>query len=500
MKQAMKHITISITYRLAFLALVVALVTPSCSKKFLDQTPPSAVPASSAITDEPSMYTALLGAYSSLRATDFYGRTYAVKGDLMSDDSYLSSSNSGRYLGFNQYDMDKTNSYPSAVWQNAYAGIKNANFIINSGVAASTDNLNQMFSEAYALRGLILFDLLRNFSMPYASGGNGPGVPIVLKFDQTAKPGRSTIAAGYTQVLADLNKALSMAKFDQGASMKFAATGQSRIMNSSFITKYTIEGLLARVYQHMGDWANAKAMALDVAQNSGFSMVASTALVGYWAGTSPRSDKVETMFEVTSDANNSVSDGTLANLYVPKPVGSYGDILATQTLYNSYTATDARIKLYNPSTRTGQLGTAYYVTKYPIDVVNYDDVKIVRYAEVLLILAEAYHNTGDDVNALKYLNMVAMRRDPAYAGYTSTGAQVLEDILNEREKEMAFEGYRFWDLYRLQRSFVKPQAQDATNTIIKSITVTPGTTRNFIFPIPSDEALVNPGIGQNTGY
>ena len=65
---------------------------------------------------------------------------------------------------------------------------------------------------------------------------------------------------------------------------------------------------------------------------------------------------------------------------------------------------------------------------------------------------------------------------------------------------MAFEGYRFWDLYRLQRSFVKPQAQDATNTIIKSITVTPGTTRNFIFPIPSDEVLVNPGIGQNAGY
>ena len=496
----MKYIMISIKYRLVLVSLGAVLVATSCSKKFLDQQPYNGVPNPTAVVDEPSMYSGLLGLYSSLRATDFYGRTYAIKGDLMSDDCFLSSSNSGRYLGFNQYDMDKTNSYPSAIWQNAYAGIKNANVIINSGVVASTDNINQMYSEAYALRGLILFDLLRNFSMPYASGSNGPGVPIVLKFDQLATPPRATIAAGYTQVLADLNKALSMTKFDRGTSMKFIATGQSRLMNSSFVTKYAIEGLLARVYQHMGDWANAKAMALDVAQNSGFTIIPSSGVVGYWAGTSPRTDKVETLFELTSDANNSVSDGTLANLYVPKPVGSYGDILATQAFYNSYAATDVRRNLFNASSRTGQLGTAYYVTKYPIDNINYDDVKIVRYSEVLLILAEAYHNTGDDVNALKYLNMVAQNRDPVYTGYTSSGAQLLEDILNEREKEMAFEGYRFWDLYRLQRSFVKPQAQDAANTIIKSVTVTPGTTRNFIFPIPNDEVQLNPGIGQNTGY
>jgi len=478
---------------------VLCLTGFSCSKNFTNQFPTTGVPAASAVSDEPSMYTAVLGMYSSLRATDFYGRTFAVKGDLMSDDCFLSSSNSGRYIGFNNYDMDKTNAYPSAVWQNAYSTIKNANVIINSTVTANTDNLNHMFGEAYAIRGMVLFDLLRNFSLPYA-GGDGPGVPIVLKFDQLAKPARNKITEGYTQVIADLTKALSLVKFDQGNTMKFTATGQSRAINDSYITKYAIEGILARVYQHMGDWNNAKAMALDVVQNGGYSLVSSSGLVGYWGGTSPRSDKVETMFEVTSDANNSVGDGTLANLYVPKPVGSYGDILATKALYSSYAATDVRRNLYNPSTRTGQLGTAYYVTKYPIDVVNYDDVKIVRYAEVILILAEAYHNLGDDVNALKYLNMVAQKRDPANAlGYITTGAPLQDSILSERQKELAFEGYRFWDLYRLQRSFVKPQSQDASNNINRSITVTPATT-NYIFPIPNDEILVNPNLAQNRGY
>ena len=475
------------------------LLFSSCSKNFTDQTPYNSVQAGGSIHDEPSMYTGIIGLYSSLRATDFYGRTYAVKGDLMADDAFLSSSNSGRYLGFNNYDMDKTNAYPSAVWQNAYSAIKNANFIINSGLATSTDNISQMYGEAYALRGLVLFDLLRNFALPYAAG-DGPGVPIVLKFDSLAKPARDKIFAGYTQVLADLNKALSLVKFDQGKTMTFAVSNQTRAVNTSYITKYAIEGILARVYQHMGDWTNAKNMALDVVQNGGFTLVASTALTGYWAGTTPRSDKAETLFEVTNDANNNVSDGTLANLYVPKPVGSYGDILATKAFYGTYSTTDARRSLYNPTTRTGQLGTAYYVTKYPIDVTNYDDVKIVRYAEVILILAEAYHNLGDDVNALKYLNMVAQKRDPSLTtGYTVTGAPLVDTILSERAKETAFEGYRFWDLYRLQRTFVKPQSQDASNNIIKSVTVTPAT-RNFIFPIPFDEIQVNPNLTQNNGY
>jgi len=494
----MKH---TLKGRIALLVMATGLLASSCTKTFTNQLPTTGVPASTAVTDEPSMYTAVLGMYSSLRATDFYGRTFAVKGDLMSDNCFLSSSNSGRYIGFNNYDMDKTNAYPSAIWQNAYSAIKNANVIINSKVAQTpnTDNLSHMVGEAYAIRGLVLFDLLRNFSMPYATG-DGPGVPIVLKFDQSAKPARNKITEGYTQVLGDLTKALSMIKFDQKTTMTFLATGQSRFINESYITKYAIEGLLARVYQHMGDWTNAKAMAQDVLQNGGYTLTSSGGLQSYWLRTNPVGDKVETIFEVTSDGNNSVSDGTLANLYVPKPVGSYGDILATQALYNSYSATDARRGLYNPTTRTGQLGTAYYVTKYPIDNVNFDDVKVVRYAEVILILAEAYHNLGDDVNALKYANMIAIQRDPSFTGYTTTGAQVLESILTERQKELAFEGYRFWDLYRLQRTFIKPQSQDASNNINRSITVVPGTTRNFIFPIPNDEILVNPNLTQNPSY
>ena len=481
-------------------AAIICSALTSCKKEFLNIKPYNSVVLSEAIKNEADLSAALNGLYSSLRATDFYGRTYAVKGDLMSDIAFLSSANSGRYLQFSQYNMAYSDGYANNIWSNGYTAIKNANFIINSGIVNNTDNVSQMLSEAYAVRAMVLFDLCRNFARPYSDNPDGLGVPIVLKFDLAAKPSRNTIKEVYNQVIADLDQAYTLAKFNQGVSMNLNGSGATRILNSSFISKYAIKCLQARVYQNKGDWDKAKSAALEVVNNAGFSLTAATSLVGYWKGTSPRTDKVETMFEITSDGNNQVGDGTLAAIYVPKNAGgSYGDILATNDFYKTYSATDVRKQLYNVSTRSGQIGSAIYVTKYPTDYTSYDDVKICRYAEVLLILAESYYNLGAVINANLYLNMVAQKRDPSFVGYSSVGSQILEDILNERKKEFAFEGYRFWDLYRLKRSFVKPQAQDINANTSLSINVTPATL-NYILPISFEEMLVNPNMVQNPGY
>jgi hypothetical protein len=354
-------------------------------------------------------------------------------------------------------------------------------------------------SEAYAIRGLVYFDLVRNFGLPYTTAPSSAGVPIVTKFEVNSKPARNTVAEVYTQVIADLTKAISLAKFNQGQTMSFILTAKTRAINSSFMTKYAAETVLARVYQHKGDWANAKAAALDVIANSGFSLVTSSNVISYWKGAAPLTGKVETMFEVTSDANNQVGDGTLAVFLIGKPGGgAYGDMLATKAFYDTYTTTDTRRGLISPEVRSGQLGTAHYVAKYPIDNVNLDDVKVVRFSEAYLILAEAYYNLGDITNANATLNKFVVNRDPK-AVYASSGSQVLTDILDERAKEFAFEGYRFWDLTRMGYTFVKSQGQDASNTITIKITVAPGNT-NLLFPIPNDEILVNPNVTQNAGY
>jgi len=483
-----------------FLAIGTIAMLFGCSKTFLDQKPFNSVVLSEAIKTEDDMSTALTGLYASLRATDFYGRTFAIKGDLMADKCFLSSANSGRYVSFNLYNFTKTDGQASAIWSNGYNAIKNANFIINAGLdPAANPNVSQLMSEAYAIRGLVYFDLVRNFGLPYTTAPSSPGVPIVTKFEVSSKPARNTVAEVYAQVIADLTKAISLAKYNQGQTMNFTLTAKTRAINSSFMTKYAAETLLARVYQHKGDWANAKAAALDVIANSGFTLATSSNVISYWKGAAPLTGKVETMFEVTSDANNQVSDGTLAVFLIGKPGGgAYGDMLATKAFYDTYTTTDTRRGLISPEVRSGQLGTAHYVAKYPIDNVNLDDVKVVRFSEAYLILAEAYYNLGDITNANATLNKFVVNRDPK-AVYASSGAQVLTDILDERAKEFAFEGYRFWDLTRLGYTFVKPQGQDASNAITIKITVAPGNT-NLLFPIPNDEILVNPNVTQNAGY
>ena len=494
----MKNYKLIITLNLCLLASLL-ITFSSCKKSFLDKKPTDAIVIQDAIKNDADMSAALNGLYSSLRATDFYGRTLAIKGDLMADHCFLSSANSGRYNNLASYTMVKTDGYASGVWSNSYKAIKNANLIINSGLAASSDAISHMYAEAYAIRALVHFDLCRNYATPYTKDQNAPGIPIVLAFDQYAKPSRNTVKEVYTQVLADLTKAFSMAKYNQGQSMSISGPPIStRTINSSFIGKYAIRALMARVYQHMGDWANARDASLDVINNSGFTLVSNANFVSYWKGTTPIASKVETLFEVTSDANNSVGDGTLANLYVSKALGgSYGDILPTKQFYDMHTATDVRKKLYLDTVRSGQQGRAYCVFKYPIDP-NYDDVKILRLSEMYLIAAEAYYNLTVPASANNYLNLFAVTRDPSVV-YNSSGAQILTDILNERLKEFAFEGYRFWDLTRLQMSFNKPQGQDATGAITSNVSVTPSTL-NVVWPIPNDEILVNPNISQNPGY
>ena len=154
--------------------------------------------------------------------------------------------------------------------------------------------------------------------------------------------------------------------------------------------------------------------------------------------------------------------------------------------------------MFITGTRASQ--TVRIVNKYQntSNAADKDDVKVIRYAEVLLTLAEAYDHLGDEVNATLYLNMLSKQRDPSFAGYTSTGAQLLNDIILERRKELAFEGMRYLDLQRLQLDVVRVNINN--NYVgVTPLTLTLNSFRR-IFPIPQNERDANPVISQNSGY
>lgn len=476
------------------ISFLLLLGTSACKKSFFDLKPYDALPVNSAISSDADLVVAVNGMYASLRNVNLYGRTLPVKGDLAADNVYLRTGNSGRYLSFRDYNQTTANGEAAGVWNAAYVVIKNANQVINAGLA-DTPVVDELKGEAYAIRALMYFELVRNFAHPYTVAPNDPGVPIVTAYDQNALPPRSTVKEVYAQIVSDLQKAFSLITLEQGESMMIASTQATRVMTSEYVSKYAAEGLLAKVYLTMGDWEHAKEAALDVVNNSGYSLVDEGSYEGYWADPGARIDKVETMFEVSADASSNLSSNQLSAFYQQPPLG-YGDLWVTNDLYDLYSATDVRrdvILTGNASGQTIYINNKYSNTANPADK---DNIKVLRYADVVLILAEAYAHLNDDANARKYLNMVAEARDPSFNGYNSSGAALLTDIIKERRKELAFEGDRYWDLMRLNLPITNHLKNQNPYTPFPISVDEP----HRIFPIPQTEIDVNPNIEQNPGY
>ncbi|HEY0895034.1 MAG TPA: RagB/SusD family nutrient uptake outer membrane protein, partial [Sphingobacteriaceae bacterium] len=302
--------------------LVIAAMMSSCSDEFLNQEPSTAIPSDQALNTDADVLAAVNGMYSALQATDLYGRTKFVLGDLLADNSFVSVENAGRYITFEGYTHSRTSSEIAGLWTNAYVAIGRANEIINSSQAKVNDQatVDHYKGEAYAVRALMYFELVRHFARPFTDNPNGPGVPIVLERAITAKPGRNTVTEVYNQINSDLDKAYTMLS-------KYYGTGR--------FSKFAARGLAAKVALYQGNDATALQYAEEVINQGGFSLIPRQNVVSYWGSAATQtSTKNETLFEVTfTEIDNNGSD-EIGDMYSQQ--GGYGDILTTEDVYNLY--------------------------------------------------------------------------------------------------------------------------------------------------------------------
>lgn len=448
-----------------------ATLLGACKKSYLDLKPYTDIPAADAVNTPSTIASALNGTYYGLIGVNLYGRTVPVFGDLLGDNTFISKVNSGRYLNEQNYSVTVNDADVSGIWSSTYTNILRANNIIASPLAGQ----NQVKGEAYALRALDYFNLVRFFGKPYTDDPASLGVPLVLTYDPLALPKRNTVNEVYTQILSDLENAYS---------------SMSTYRGSAYFSKYAARALEAKVNLYKGDYQKAYDQATDVINNSGFTLVAANALNDYFASQDPHdaSSKVETLFEVASDPVNNISTDELTGIYAQGP--TYGDVLANPALYNLYSATDVRRDEIEVGVRqkTGGENPAYIVLKYDNSDGLYGVKKVLRLGEVYLIAAEASQRLGK-ADALTFLNALMAKRDPGFV-YASTGAQLLTDILTERRKELAFEGDRFHDLNRLKATIPRTSPLYSTGPIAY-----PNNKR--VLPIPQNETNVNPNIVQN---
>ena len=461
----MKNITAKI-----LLVVMVLTTFSSCKKSFLELDPPANLTPEQALRTEADLLVALRGAYAGLRSTAMYGRSLMVIGDMMADNTYQSVLNTNRYTLFNNYSYNLTDGDVSGLWSTAYGIILRTNNIINANVSGAT--VNQIKGEARTIRALCYFNLVRYFARPFTDNPAGLGVPIVTVYNADLKPGRNTVAEVYAQIHADLNSAYNL---------------MTTYSNSSQFSKFAARALQARVFLTQNDKTNARTAALDVINNGGFTLITAAGHGAYWANPVIRTDRVETIFEVSADAvaNNAFD----ALSYIYSQAGNYGDMLCADDLYASFEAADVRRALYATGVRGGL--PSVFVNKYPNFTGDHTDTKVLRLSEMYLIVAEA---TTNETEARTYVNAITAQRGAT--AIASTGTALFNDIMAERRKELAFEGERYMDMQRFKLDINRGANYPAAARAV------PYANFRRVFPIPQTEIDVNPTIKaqQNPGW
>jgi hypothetical protein len=452
-----------------------------------------------------------------------FGAAFVEQGDCRGEDAV-------NLQAFYQYTYEGTYTTSTAnneaYWSDTYRLINRCNMVIAGVNNAVSKNIitaavgNQYLGEAYFMRGIAHLELLFHFARPFKETANAahPGVPYRTKpyttqsaIDEGAAQSRNTVAECYAKILEDLNFA------EANLPPKSGRTGNAKIVRA---TKGAAIAMKTRVYQHMWDWPNVivegqKLLALPA--GDGYSLTA--APDGPFAS---NYNNTESIFSMENSAtNNPTTNGSLPQMYNGK--GRALVCISPIVWRNSYWLADDKRRgatmAYTPT--TGSLKGIYFTEKYK-DIVNFTDAApVIRHAEVLLNMAEAYarrNGAGDLANALLYLNMVRNRSlaTPGTQAYTAgsfvDANAMINAILAERRIEFCMEGRRWPDLHRLKLdipgklSNSNPPATAYTLGTEYSgpygVVAVPYANYKYLWPIPQIEINANPVLAaeQNPGW
>ncbi|MDB5210910.1 MAG: RagB/SusD family nutrient uptake outer membrane protein [Sediminibacterium sp.] len=451
-----------------------------CSKQ-LDLKPTDGfteVNAFSSVADAQLGANAVYGAYGA-----YLNTMYSTA--LVTDESKIGYDNAGQgALTFRyQYSADGTTGGDViAAYRGYYSVIDQANRILAKlpGLPASNPSDESrkaiLKGQMLGMRALAHFDLLQLYSNKYTPGDLG--IPIMLSSNITAQPKRNTMAEVITQVETDFADALAL--LPAATSSNFTDT----VMNQLNINAYR-----AKVALFKGDYANAITYASTVINANIKPLATGSDYANIWIDGSTS----ELLFRIRYSTSNAVgSVWTAGNLVYIAP---------SDKLTASYGTGDIRKAAFIAAfPASGSVPAKPYVNKFFASSRGgrIVDIKAMRISEVYLIRAEAYLKSAAPNLPLAAadLNAVRTARITPYTNVTfADAASGITAILDERFKELCFEGSRLFDLKRNGLSVTRI-ASDASPAWL---TLASGNYR-FVFPIPQYELLANPNNTQNPGY
>lgn len=488
-----------------FAAILGLLILAACSEDFLVKNQPDTINNTNFYTTKENAIAAINAAYQPLQRPKLHNMRMWTT-DIIAGNSEVGANPSSASDGLETKDQARfTTTTDNAgvldLYRGPAPGILYCNIVLDKvpGIAMDEALKQRILGEAKFLRAYYYFILVRFFG----------DVPLILKAQspgENLRPSRTPKTEVYQQIIKDLTEAIDQlprredySAEDTGRASKGAATG-----------------MLAKVYLTLGEWQKTVDLCNDV-EALGYALN-----TNYAANFRPETENsVESLFEVQyispvtnfwDDANQSSwTTNFMGPRDSPLTAVGWGWNQPTQEFVDAYEPNDLRKDitifyeggpLYDGMEYKAEMAfaTGYNVRKFvmPKSHVPAGDTgsplnwPVLRFADVLLMKAEALNELGQTTAAETPLNLVRNR-----AGLTDVSGlgkdAFREKVLHERRMELAFEGHRWFDLVRIQNG-------DWGLDFLHSIGRTNAARKHLLFPIPQAERDVNPNLTQNDGY
>ncbi|QOW10870.1 RagB/SusD family nutrient uptake outer membrane protein [Kaistella flava (ex Peng et al. 2021)] len=513
-----------------FLLLVVAAFTvTSCNRdNIIELTPYNQISEDIAFSSKENIILSVNGMYQAATIGQYnnanpssagrgypFGAAYFQQNDMRGEDMVNTASfYAVTYTG----TWDPSGSLNTVYyWVDTYRLVNRANLVIEgvnkaiaNGVISATEG-NDYVGQALFFRAFSHYELLNFFARPYKHTADAShlGVPYRLKpsnslttIEENASLPRGTVAANYTQLLADLDQAESL------MTSKTTRTPKNAIV---YVAKEAAIALKTRVYLSKGDYPK---VITEANKLNGLYTLESDPNAPF----AKNYTNTESIFSLENSAtNNPDVNGALASMYNGRSLIAISPIIWNQP---TWLATDKRRSANMVRSAAGVL----FTNKYKDTGTLTDASPLLRYSEVLLNRAEAKARTGDvtylaDLNTVRNRSLVA----PATEQYASfaTPADAVNAILMERRVEFLAEGLRWNTIHRLQQDNLTPTSgipmkyrngQNPTASDYQigvpyvykptDVPAIPYSDHRYVWPIPTLETSANPVLAaqQNPGY
>lgn len=467
-------------------AMAILIVSAAGCDSFLFQEPTTDISRNEALSDIDNAESALYGAYNlTMRSGNTYRDFLMYYADLTGGNARVNpgftdeAQNTLRRIAeFNSLSTLTVDAY-SDLYE-ILAAVNNVINAVPNLPDASQAEKDHLVGQALGLRAMVHFDLVRLYAQPYTFTEDASHTGIVV-LTETPAPfediGRSSVQDAYDLITSDLERAIELL---EGTSF-----------DPAFVNPVNARALLSRVYLYQGEWARVVTLSNEVIGSSATELAPTEDLVEMW-----ENDYTEREFLFRLDGSANVTY-TLASTWGNRASDARPVLTATSDAINLYAPGDVRGRrddgLIRPVVDSGD--TLYATQKYPEPQCQEpNDVSVIRLSEVYLNRAEAYAELGRFSPARNDLNTIRLRANPSAERITANGNELVQRILEERRKELAFEGHALFDRTRRQQGIDREYCDG------ESFCDAAYPNPRFVLPIPDEAVVANSELTQNEGY